>query len=338
MTAPQAIWRRSDTAEVPNLLQIAHRGIPRPAAITKPALALVAVATALFGIAKTTGSGWLIVILAGVGGVGALAIVLPALGVLRVTLSADAPRDAMVGHPMAVRLTLRGTGRPLLVRIAGDTFCEWTAAAPPMEGRVPATPGRRGIVDRLMVDVRCAAPLGLVWWQRRITCVLERPVEVGPWPADVAVPPPSGSGPRGHESRSAPHHGDDLVRGARDYRPGDPIKTVHWVASARHGHLMVKELEAAAAPPITVSVDLRVGGEDAEVAASLGAGVAVGALDAGVPVNLLTYEAGGPVAGAVTSRSEVSRRLARATSAGAPALPPPGAGGVVTVDQHGVRW
>ena len=41
----------------------------RPANVSRPALSLAAVALALFGVARTTGSGWLIVILTGIAAV-----------------------------------------------------------------------------------------------------------------------------------------------------------------------------------------------------------------------------------------------------------------------------
>lgn len=310
-------------------------GLPRPAATTKPAVALGAVSAALFGIAKTTGSGWLIVLLAGLGAVVVLSVVLPALPLARLGLHVTTGRDASVGAPLRVRVALHGPRTRVLVKVGISG--EWTAAQSPSEGWLTIVPERRGVYDAVAVDVRCGAPFGLVWWRRRYSCRLDRPLEVGPSPADVQVPAPAGSGSQGHESRSAPHRGDDLVRGTRHYRPGDPIKTIHWTASARHGELMVKELEAAAAPPLTIAADLSVGGDEAEHVASWAAGVVVGALDAGIPVTLLTAEREGPVAGPVATRTEVSRRLARAT-AGEVGAAPPGAARVVTVDGRGVHW
>lgn len=314
-----------------------RRGIPRPTAVTKPALALAAVSAALFGIAKTTGSGWLIVLLAALGAVVVLSVALPSFGVLRVAADLEAPRDGVVGHPLTLSLGVTGTRLPVTATLVGPVSSAATTVPGAATGRIEATPQWRGVVEAIDVEIRCGAPLGLVWWRRRVTCDLPRPIEVGPWPADMTVPPPTGAGPRGHEARSAPHTGDDLVRGAREYRPGDPIKTIHWTASARQGDLMVKELEAAAAPPLTVAVDLRVGGDRAEAVASWAAGVAVGALDAGIPVTLLTCERDGPASGPVAARTEVSRRLARAIP-GRVGDPSPDAGRVVVVDAGGVHW
>lgn len=312
-----------------------ERGVPRPAALTERAVVLVLVGLALLLIARTTGSGWLIVLLAGIGAVVVLGVVLPLLVVARLRVTVSTARDAAVGSPLRVRLEAGGASARALVKVGLGG--EWTAIEAPTQGWLTIVPERRGVYGAVGLELRAAAPLGLVWWKRTLTCPLPRVLEVGPCPADVAVPPPAGTGPEGHESRSAPHRGDDLVRGSRDYRPGDPIKTVHWAASARHGELMVKEVEAAAAPPLTVVADLSVGGERAEEVAAWAAGVAVAALAAGVPVTLLTREASGPVVGAVAGRGDVGRRLARAEPGPVGHLPP-GAGRVVVVDAGGVRW
>ena len=38
--------------------------------------------------------------------------------------------------------------------------------------------------------------------------------------------------------------------GVRDYRPGDPLRRMHWKATARQGALQVRVLDPAAAPPL----------------------------------------------------------------------------------------
>lgn len=45
-----------------------------------------------------------------------------------------------------------------------------------------------------------------------------------------------------------------------DYRGGEPLKLIHWKLSARQGVLKVKELSAAARPPVTIELDLLPGG------------------------------------------------------------------------------
>jgi len=52
----------------------------------------------------------------------------------------------------------------------------------------------------------------------------------------------------------------DPVRtlGARDYVAGDPMRMVHWRASARCGSLMVRVLEPSATPALEVAIDFQV--------------------------------------------------------------------------------
>ncbi|MBW3557750.1 MAG: DUF58 domain-containing protein [Actinobacteria bacterium] len=298
-------------------------GRAAPAAPTRPALAVLAVSFGLFGIARTTGSGWLIVILAGVGGTMALAAVLPAVGLGRVTVTVEAPRDATVGRSVELTVDLGGRTRPLKLRPLG-LDSPWTGVIIPCRGRLPVTPRRRGVVGEVRVELRSAAPLGLVWWRRKVTVPLARPMEVGPRPLDSTSAPAAGrssdaSTPAGASATTA-----DAVRTIRDYVAGDPIKLVHWPATARAGELMVKDLESSEMPSLVVAVDLSVGGPDAvEEAAGRAAGLATAALRSGTAVTLLTSEATGPRSAVVTSPAEVGRRLARAVPGRLPA-PPPG--------------
>lgn len=48
----------------------------------------------------------------------------------------------------------------------------------------------------------------------------------------------------------------DLPLGVRHYRPGDPLRRVHWPSSARHGRLVLREYEREVARPLWVCLDL----------------------------------------------------------------------------------
>jgi uncharacterized protein (DUF58 family) len=45
------------------------------------------------------------------------------------------------------------------------------------------------------------------------------------------------------------------VRGVRPYRPGDPIRGIHWRSSARRGELMVREYDAAPSPELVLVLE-----------------------------------------------------------------------------------
>jgi len=55
----------------------------------------------------------------------------------------------------------------------------------------------------------------------------------------------------------------------RQYRPGDPLKRVHWKVTARTGELQVKEYDGALSPRIVVFLDLSPHGLAGEYAAAL---------------------------------------------------------------------
>lgn len=77
-------------------------------------------------------------------------------------------------------------------------------------------------------------------------------------PAAVVLPPAGLVGARGNDGSSpskarANPSNDDVM--TREYRHGDPMRRVHWAATARHGALMVRQEEAAATPEATILLD-----------------------------------------------------------------------------------
>lgn len=295
----------------------------RPAKVSRPALALAAVAFALFGIARTTGSGWLIVILTGIGSVVGLSAVLPWFSLRRVTVEAEAPREGTVGRTTELTIAVQAgrSAQPLeLLPVGFDGSC--AGVVTPAKGRLPLVPMTRGVVTSVLIDVRSAAPIGLVWWRRRVLVELARPFEIGPRPTAVDLDAPRGTDDSGSEDGRVAAAAADAVKTIREYVAGDPIKLVHWAATARAGELMVKELESPVAPMLCIAVDLR-GGDPVGVedAASYAAGLALAALARGVPVILLTCEVVGPRSGPVAAASEINRRLARAIPGPLPTTP-----------------
>jgi len=291
-------------------------GAARPAG-GRAAVVLVLIGSAIFVIARTTGSGWLMVLLSGLIAVLAVGVSLPLLALRVAQLDVHCPRDATAGQSLTVTVSVPPRVRNLRARLV-EPAGTWFALDGPAAGEITVVPAYRGVLRETVVEVTSAWPLGLVSWRRRLHLLLPRPIEVGPAPIDTEVTPPAVIG-EGADERSAPGWRDgDIVRGAREYVPGDPVKLVHWPATARTGALMVKELDAPHRPGLVLVVDLRGGGAAAETAAGRAAGIACAALAAGAPVTMCTAEATGPMAGRVDSPVGVSRRLARAV-AGLPA-------------------
>jgi uncharacterized protein (DUF58 family) len=269
---------------------------------------------AMFLIARTSGAGWVMVVLSGLLATLAVGVVWPALLLRSVRVSVSGPRDATVGRPARLRVDVAGWHQQLKVRVLVPSG-EWTAVAVPAAGDVTVVPARRGVVHEAAVELRGAGPLGLVWWTRRGPVGLEHPIEVGPVPDEPARLPRAAAGGAGGEPRTGA--GLDVVRTVREYVPGDPARLVHWPVSARHGSLVVKELDDPASRRLVIVVDLRGEDDAAEDAASRAAGLAVRALREGLAVTMATAEVGETRTAAVKTRLDVSRRLAR-TVAGAP--------------------
>lgn len=303
--------------------------LPVPATVSGPGVVLGCVSIALYVIARSTGAGWDIVILSTLVAVLVIAAIWPGLVLFGVRVRAEAPSDAMVGRALPVSIELRGHARGLRVRtLTGPSA--WYRADAPSHGAATVVPIQRGVFPGIVVEVRSASPLGLVRWRRRFRVPLARPLEVAPRPLTVRYEPRQGSDREAQTRPRSSSTGQEDTRGVREYVDGDPIRLVHWPATARTGMVMVRELEGPQRPRLLIVVDLR--GQisnadpDVEVAASRAAGLAIAALADGTLVDLATVEAEGTRHGAVRSPLEVGRRLARAVPATpAPGPVPPGA-------------
>ncbi len=79
-------------------------------------------------------------------------------------------------------------------------------------------------------------------------------------PAAVALPLTGLAGARGNDgvtaTRIRANPSDDDVM-TREYRHGDPMRRVHWTATARHGSLMVRQEESVTTPEATIILDQR---------------------------------------------------------------------------------
>jgi len=289
-------------------------GVPRPIIVPKAAVILELLGLALFIIARTTGAGWNIVLLCGIIAVVMTGSVLPAFVLARVEITAHAPADATVGRPFPIELKVRG--HRVKLRVLTGTS-EWVRIEGPSTGSIVVTPDRRGVLSTVRVEIVTAAPLGLARWQRRVRVPLPVPVEVAPRREPTACPITIGDANAASETTTNAMGGDDITRGVREYVDGDPIRSVHWPATARTGTIMIRELEGPRRPQVVIVADLR--GPDPEGVASRAAGMADDALRQGARVHLATAEVGGPHLGAVPTPLHVGRRLARAV-VGSPAV------------------
>jgi uncharacterized protein (DUF58 family) len=296
--------------------------------LTRQAWVLVVIGAALYAVSRTTGSGWLVVLLAGLAATLAVGFVLPLVAMRGVDIELRTPTDGTVGSPLRAELVVTGRARDL--RVAVPFLDADVAVDAPAAGVVEGVPSRRGVLRLVPVRLAAAGPLGLCVTRNPRLVVLARPLEIGPRPLPVELSLPALAGEADDVDDGCRGDGDapELVRGARSYVVGDPLRLVHWPATARAGGLMVRELEAPGRAPLTIVVDLRGPADEAEAAAGRAAGLAMAALRGGVPVTLATAEEDGPVLAPVVDAVAVGRRLARAV-AGPPPTPSPGRGSAI---------
>lgn len=196
-----------------------------------------------------------------------LRLVRPALDVGR-TFS---PATAEAGAPVTVTLSLHSS-RPfrqsadmregLPLRFGQSPVFRFPA-------RVPGPDGGSMYEYQLLSTRRGLFPIGPVSAEFQDMFGLARvlrtvggsdPLVVAPAPLDL--PRLELGGPRGKDGALAgPQRGspseDDVS--TREYRPGDPMRRVHWAATARHGELMVRQEEPVTSPGATLLLDTREG-------------------------------------------------------------------------------
>src|SRR5436309_40458 len=123
------------------------RAVPRPAG-SRHAVVLLVIALALYAVARGSGAGWPIGVLAGPLAVLAVAAVWPAAALARLTVSVRVPRDGTAGRPVAVELEVGGSRQPVKVRLVDPPgLSAW--AEPPAGGLLTGVPARRGVVGTL---------------------------------------------------------------------------------------------------------------------------------------------------------------------------------------------
>jgi uncharacterized protein (DUF58 family) len=212
------------------------------------------------------------VVLFGVLAVTAVGLIWPWLSVrgLSGSLSFDRAR-CREGEPVAVRLTLRnrmpwgawgvavkggfreegGDGHDVGALIGVALVPGWSTTGASAEF-VPACRGEYPFRPPRLV---CGFPFGL--WEA------SKPVEVPEsllvWPRTFPVAPvPEADGGQAVEGlalRDRAGNWGDLL-GVRPYRRGDPLRRVHWGQTARHGELIVCEVQSSAVPRVQIVLDL----------------------------------------------------------------------------------
>lgn len=295
--------------------------------LRRRAAGLTAGAVILFVIGTNAEAGWLFVLAALLLGTVVAGIVVPLLAVRGLDVELAAPAETRQGVDTAVRVTVANRGRAVRwgvvtvdEHVGGATT--YVGAVRPGErvevGTVRGAP-RRGEARTAWVELRSAAPFGVAERRRRLaadatTLVLPHVVQLGPLPfVDLAA-----SREAATETDARRGQGPEYL-GVREFRPGDPIRQVHWRLTARHGELVVRDLEEHRVPRLAIWVDTR--GDDAasDDACSAAASIASSASTTGVGVRLAAATTDGPSVVSRASALALHRWLARLAPADVPA-------------------
>lgn len=208
--------------------------------------------------------------------VGVLLVCLPLLSVLMLRLIKPrftvgrkfAPQTMETGFTSTVTLSVASSGpvsgsvvmRELLPSRFGDSpefhfpSRHPTRGASHYEYRLRSS--SRGVYDVGPVTAAFTDPFGL-GTSRHTLGGTDRLV-VTPAPLDLPHSPLTGA--RGADGfavtrRNANPSDDDVM--TREYRAGDPMRRVHWAATARHNELMVRQEESVTTPEATLILDRR---------------------------------------------------------------------------------
>jgi len=220
----------------------------------------------------------------------------------------DAPRTATLGDTLEVSFRVRNLTRLPKIQLAlADDLPRGLVPMDPEPVPVHLAPRgqdrasyalrakRRGVHTLASVRVVSADPLGLNTLETRYPVtsqLLVYPKIVSPLPPTV-LPPEMGGGQAPLDTSHRQGQSSSFF-GVREYRPGDPLRHVHWRTAARWGRLAVVEWETEESSDALIAIDTRRGtvrdlgdGTTLDLAAGLAASLASAVLTAGDSLRLL---------------------------------------------------
>ncbi len=163
-------------------------------------------------------------------------------------LSVEAP----AGLPLA-RVTLRVTEKNLLTGESKSRRLAMTGVARRKPVELAAPTAHCGLLELRADKARVYDYLGL--FSRRLKLPTPARLLCRPVPAAAEPPPiPEGRGARpspGSAARRGPGEDYDL----REYRPGDPMRSVHWKLSSKWDKLIVRERAETVVPLPLLTLD-----------------------------------------------------------------------------------
>jgi len=276
-------------------------------------------AVILFVIGTNAEAGWLFVLAALLLGAVVAGIVVPLVALRGLDVELVAPAETRQGVDTAVQLAIVNHGRGVRWGVVasddhiGGATTSVGAIRPGEQVEVGTVRGapRRGEAHTAWVELRSAAPFGVAERRRLLpadvtTLVLPRVVPLGALPfIDLAS-----SREAAADTEARRGQGPEYL-GVREFRPGDPIRQVHWRLTARHGELVVRDLEEHRVPRLAIWIDTGSGDDALDEACSAAASIVSSASATGVGVRLAAATADGPAVVSRASSLVLHRWLAR---------------------------
>ena len=217
----------------------------------------------LFAVGTNVQAGWVLAIAALLFGLMLVGLALPYGALNGIDVERVVPPSASEGAPVDIglRVTNGGSRTRVLIGI-NDEFCGTGSAVvgliAPGQSRVYRSQregARRGVYEQGPCTLVSGAPFG-VMRATKSTQPTSR-IVVTPRTYDVDIVRFLGAG----AVPTAAAIGD--VSSVRDYRPGDPLRHVHWRSVARHGRLVVREFDDHRDADVLVGAEV---GDDRDVA------------------------------------------------------------------------
>lgn len=216
------------------------------------------VAICFFGAATNTMAGWLYVMSGLIFALLGVAAVLPARSLKSIQVRRRAIAPVSVGEPLTIELEIENQASKPKTLLQIQDVLQFELGSPVQASVESIKPqsihywvyyhptNRRGVYRWHEVSLRTATPLGLFWCRRSWKAAAKAIVYPTVLPltqcplVDEMGREDSAQFYSDHRSHAAT---EDLTRGLRPYRVGDPTRLIHWRTSARYGELQVRELE-----------------------------------------------------------------------------------------------
>ncbi len=233
----------------------------------------VAMCLAMYFIASSIGSGWVLFLTAGMLCACLLSLAVPFILLKAISIEVSGPELLSAGEDVNLILKPRYPSwlSPMLCWVlvkarpkSSELYGEEKIQAILLEqvkqdvSIILKCPGlKRGIRKLCPVELQTSFPFGMAWCKaifqsQHKLCVLPKIADVeGKFLFRLA----SSSYVPGDAQESASGFQSCTAKGIRNYVRGDSRRYIHWSLSARHGHLIVRELENEGLPVFDLVLD-----------------------------------------------------------------------------------